>query len=711
MPTTTLSRTVRFMVLLLIAFFALTASTVAQPTTPEPDSGLLSLPDAPDASPKSPNFNANLQALRAAAANSGIVRVIVGFNADTSGARFEQVSEAQQIQTIAAAQQSILSRLTGMNVSETQLFTYIPFLALTVNSAALDALANDPTVTHLQFDGLNVGALYDSAKIIGVRGAGGTLARGYTGQEQVIAILDTGVDKNHTFLRDRVIPEAEACYGSSLEVKLGRIVTSKYLNPITNKIEEISAGFEFFYKNTPYCMYNSSAAIGSNTGLNCPDAGCDHGTAIAGTIVGRGTNISIPPDYSVFRTMTGVAPNAKLVVVKVASKLEGYVKFLIPVSLPILGNEVVISVCNLYRPINQVCAVFFDSDILAGMERVYALRNNYNIVAVNVSSSSSLSLSELDPGNLLTNIIELTQAADDLEDILNNLFSFLIRAYKPGADCDGQNPAYVAMVKKLTMAGIAVIAPTGHSNLDGRSAVPSCITGVISVGASEGSPKTEREQVWNYTNTIPNMDLLAPGVNIATSWPKNAYGRETGTSIASAHVAGAWAVLKEAHPPLTLYDVNRLLNITGVDVPDHGGSKLTFKRIDLKNAIAYLDRPLQPPNLLAPINGAEVTPGWVQFRWIPTIKARRYRLVLMDDANNVILQRNFKHKRCTEICLLQLDSASPLPHNVRYTWFIEAFDEATKVGSQVGHFVIFSPRPVPELDENTLRGSGNGGTP
>ena len=36
----------------------------------------------------------------------------------------------------------------------------------------------------------------------------------YTGQGQTVAILDTGVDKNHPFLRGKVV--SEACYSHNI---------------------------------------------------------------------------------------------------------------------------------------------------------------------------------------------------------------------------------------------------------------------------------------------------------------------------------------------------------------------------------------------------------------------------------------------------------------------------------------------------------------
>ena len=64
------------------------------------------------------------------------------------------------------------------------------------------------------------------------------------------------------------------------------------------------------------------------------------------------------------------------------------------------------------------------------------------------------------------------------------------------------------------------------------------------------------------------IDLLAPGASITSSTPGNQYMSFDGTSQAAPHVAGTWAVLKQAAPNATVPQVQAALQATGVAIAD-----------------------------------------------------------------------------------------------------------------------------------------------
>ncbi len=220
--------------------------------------------------------------LLAKAQAEGSVRVIVGLRASfqPEGLLENQAVVQTQRLSIAQMQDSLLSRMTAFNVTGVKQFRTIPFLGMEVDAAGLQFLQSSSEVASIQEDSLQAPSLAESVSLIGAPAA---WAAGYSGTGQTVAILDTGVDKNHPFLSGKVV--AEACYST------------------TGSIGVIST--------TSTCPGGVARSTEAGSGVNCGAPGCEHGTHVAGIAAGRSA------------TTAGVARDANIIAIQVFSRITG----------------------------------------------------------------------------------------------------------------------------------------------------------------------------------------------------------------------------------------------------------------------------------------------------------------------------------------------------------------------------------------------------
>lgn len=216
----------------------------------------------------------------------------------------------------------------------------------------------------------------------------------------------------------------------------------------------------------------------------------------------------------------------------------------------------------------------YDSDIVAAMEHLYLNRGSLGrpLAAVNLSLGGE--------------------------------------TYRPEeqAACDAVAPEFTAVAAALHAAGIAVVAASGNEYQVARISWPACVTSVISVG----STRTADDTISGFTNSSDALDLLAPGESILAATQRASDGRAAleplqGTSMAAPHVAGAFAVLRQADPDATVDELLTLLEDTGTTIVD---PFWTGPRIDLAAAVAEVAA-ANPPT--RPSLG--IRRGLLQARW------------------------------------------------------------------------------------------------
>jgi subtilisin family serine protease len=102
------------------------------------------------------------------------------------------------------------------------------------------------------------------------------------------------------------------------------------------------------------------------------------------------------------------------------------------------------------------------------------------------------------------------------------------------------------LIEKALEKGIIVIAAVPGKGQSGE--FPATISGVIAVGQG------------GEVNNPDNPEIVAPGHDILTTVPHQAYDFMTGSSFATPHVAGVAALLLQLHPDWQALDVKRLLS-------------------------------------------------------------------------------------------------------------------------------------------------------
>lgn len=150
----------------------------------------------------------------------------------------------------------------------------------------------------------------------------------------------------------------------------------------------------------------------------------------------------------------------------------------------------------------------------------------------------------------------------------------------------GYSQAMQDAVNYAISRGASVVAASGNSN--SAVAFPGNCDGVITVGAVGSN-----NQRASFSNYGPEMDVVAPGVNIISSYKGNAnsYTAMSGTSMATPFVAGVTALVKAANPNLTSAQVTQIIDQAATDLGTAGFDN--YYGYGLVNADKAVDLALQ----------------------------------------------------------------------------------------------------------------------
>lgn len=225
------------------------------------------------------------------------------------------------------------------------------------------------------------------------------------------------------------------------------------------------------------------------------------------------------------------------------------------------------SLCRQLGYTSTPCITILNSDTIRALERVYELRNTYSIASANLSLGG--------------------------------------QTYTSQTLCNWESSAQKSAIDNLRSVGIATIAASGNNGETNALSSPGCISSAISVGSTgNGSLGATVDVVSSFSNTATFLDLLAPGQWIFSSVTGGGYDWKNGTSMATPHVAGAWAVMKSKAPDASIDDIFNGLQTTGKAITDYRNSRITVPRIQLDEALDTLPENLRAPtNLIATLDG------------------------------------------------------------------------------------------------------------
>jgi subtilisin family serine protease len=141
--------------------------------------------------------------------------------------------------------------------------------------------------------------------------------------------------------------------------------------------------------------------------------------------------------------------------------------------------------------------------------------------------------------------------------------------------CGSNQDAMHEAICRSVAAGITYVVAAGNESDNAANHVPAAYDEVITVSAladfnglpGGGAPATCRADVddtfADFSNFGADVDLIAPGVCILSTWKRGGYNTISGTSMATPHVSGAAALYKSTHPSASPSAVKSALQAAG----------------------------------------------------------------------------------------------------------------------------------------------------
>lgn len=133
------------------------------------------------------------------------------------------------------------------------------------------------------------------------------------------------------------------------------------------------------------------------------------------------------------------------------------------------------------------------------------------------------------------------------------------------------DPLILAAMKEYVNAGGIAIVASGNSGPGENTGDYPSLWGNVAVSVAAID---ENKRVARFSSRSKEVDVAAPGVNVASCWPQNRYAYLDGTSMATPHVSGVVALARAYRAANKIKqfanqrEVNEALWATAIDIPE-----------------------------------------------------------------------------------------------------------------------------------------------
>lgn len=305
-----------------------------------------------------------------ALAESGKARIVIALRQSEQRATAPVASNkmASMRTEVANSQGAVLANLGRTDFDVDFQYKAVPALAGTVTAEGLAKLSADPNVLRIDLDSGGSSTLHESVPLIG---ADILHDRGVTGEGVVVAVLDTGIDTDHSDLSDDLV--GEKCFLDN-----------------NGAIDGFGA-----------CPNGSDR----QTGVGSAEDDTGHGTHVSGIITSRGTVSSI-----------GSAPDAGILAYKVIDRFNRFYYFseIVAALDDIIINHPEVSVVNM--SLSTFARFNGDCDnatawAMAGAAAINTLRSN-GVVSF-ASSGNNSSGTQMGAPACLSNVLSVGATLND----------------------------------------------------------------------------------------------------------------------------------------------------------------------------------------------------------------------------------------------------------------------------------------------------------